>query len=79
MIKLREKYGLNHYHFRGNLGDRTCDGLSISTIVSDFKLNWVAYLEMLDIPIKLAEMEKETSLAFTALNEPVGMLQKEFI
>ena len=67
------------YHFRSDFRDRAGNRFPISSVVSHFKFNRVSYLQVFNIAVKLTKMKEETSLAFTTLNESIGMLKHNTI
>ena len=63
------------YYFRSNFGNLTCDGFSSTTIICHFEFNGITNLQMFNCSVKLGEMEKQTSLSVTTLNESIRMLK----
>ena len=64
------------HHFGGNLGDVAGDGLAGPAIVGHLEFHRVTDLEVLNIPLKLGEVEEEASLTVAALDESVRMLRR---
>jgi hypothetical protein len=54
----------------------TCYRLSSPSVICHLKFNWIPNLQMFYIPIELTEVEEQTCLTLTALNEPVRVLTK---
>ena len=64
------------HHFGGNFGDVACDGFSGPAVVGHLELDGVAYLQVLDVAVELAEVEEQAGLAVAALDEAVRVLKR---
>lgn len=64
------------YHLRSYFSDRASNGFPSPAIISHFEFHRISQFKMFNSAVKLAEMEKESSLSLTALDESIRMLQK---
>ena len=67
---------LRHDDLGGDLADEAGDGLARPAVVGHLELDGVAYLQVLDVAVELAEVEEKAGLAVAALDEAVRVLKR---
>ena len=59
------------HNFGCDFGDCAGNGLAGAPVIGHFEFDRVTYFQMLNISIKLGEMEEKSSLAIAALNKSI--------
>ena len=68
---------LTEHNFGCDFGDCAGNGLTGAPVIGHFEFDRVTYFQMLNVSIKLGEMEEKSSLAIAALNKSIWVLKKQ--